>query len=167
MSPLASIIGIIGAPVSPFAWFLGCFCPPGEHERGLARLAQARPYIMCMFHGFGPLFAHISNTCCGSKACPMPEMWVLICSPKYNRGLEHGQPARRTVSKVIFDGFPGFLTLPGPNHCPNGFPIVQLMFLYEARARAPRTGTSAAQLGPHFGFFGARRTQKPKETYQS
>ena len=34
-------------------------------------------------------------------------------------------------------------------------------------ARAPRTGTSAAQLGPHFGFFGARRTQKPKETYQS
>ena len=36
-----------------------------------------------------------------------------------------------------------------------------------ARARAPRTETSAAQLGPHFGFFGARRTQKPKETYQS
>ena len=35
-----------------------------------------------------------------------------------------------------------------------------------ARARAPRTETSAAQLGPHFGFFGARRTQKPKETYQ-
>ena len=49
-------------PVSPFAWFLGCLCPPGKHERGLARLAQARPYIMCMFHGFGPLFAHISNT---------------------------------------------------------------------------------------------------------
>ena len=34
-------------PVSPFAWFLGCFCPPGKHERGLARLAQATPYIMC------------------------------------------------------------------------------------------------------------------------
>ena len=34
-------------------------------------------------------------------------------------------------------------------------------------ARVPRTETSAAQLGPHFGFFGARRTQKPKETYRS
>ena len=49
-------------PVSPFAWFLVCLCPPGKHERGLARLAQATPYIMCMFHGFGPPFAHISNT---------------------------------------------------------------------------------------------------------
>ena len=33
-------------------------------------------------------------------------------------------------------GFLRFLTLPGPNHAQNGFPIVQLMFLYEARARA-------------------------------
>ena len=49
-------------PVSPFAWFLGCFCPPGKHERGLESFAQATPYIMCMFHGFGPPFAHISNT---------------------------------------------------------------------------------------------------------
>ena len=45
----------------PLGRFLGCLCPPGKHERGLARLAQATPYIMCMFHGFGPL-AHISNT---------------------------------------------------------------------------------------------------------
>ena len=54
-------------PVSPFAWFLGCLCPPGKHERGLARLAQATPYIMRMFHGFGPLFAHISKTVVAPK----------------------------------------------------------------------------------------------------
>ena len=46
------------------------------------------------------------------------------------------------------------------------------MFLYEARARArararaPRTGTSAAQLGTHFGMIGTRKGQKPKETHQ-
>ena len=45
-------------------------------------------------------------------------------------------------------------------------PIVQLMFLYEARARAPRTGTSAAQLGTHLGMIGTRKGQKPKETHQ-
>ena len=78
-------------PVSPFAWFLGCLCPPGKHERGLARLAQATPYIMRMFHGFGPLFAHISNTFVAPKLV-MPEMWVLICPPKCDRGLKHGQP---------------------------------------------------------------------------
>ena len=99
----------------------------------------------------------------------MPEMWVLICPPKCNRGLEHGQPAQRTVSKVIFDGFPWVFDPSWSQSCQNGFPIVQLMFLYEARARAPRTGTSSAQLGPRLGLFGARearRTQKPKETHQ-
>ena len=33
-------------------------------------------------------------------------------------------------------------------------------------ARAPRTGTSAAQLGTHFGMIGTRKGQKPKETHQ-
>ena len=42
------------------------------------------------------------------------------------------------------------------------------MFLYEARVRArlPRTGTSAAQLGTHLGMIGTRKGQKPKETHQ-
>ena len=42
-------------PVSPFAWFLGCFCPPGKHERGLARLAQAlhgEPCLKSFLDGF-------------------------------------------------------------------------------------------------------------------
>ena len=66
----------------------------------------------------------------------MPEMWVLICPPKCNRGLEHGQPAQRTVSKVIFEGFPWVFDPSWSQSCQNGFPIVQLMFLCEARARA-------------------------------
>ena len=69
----------------------------------------------------------------------MPEMWVL-CScfapPKCNRGLEHGQPAQRTVFQVIFDGFPWVFDPSCSQPCRNGFPILQLMFLYEARARA-------------------------------
>ena len=80
-------------PVSPFAWFLGCLCPPGKHERGLARLAQATPYIMCMFHGFGTLLWLQSLSNAGNVGADLP--------PKCNRGLKHGQPARRTVSKVI------------------------------------------------------------------
>ena len=40
-----------------------------------------------------------------------------------------------------------------------------MMFLYEARARAPRTGTSAAQLGPHFGLIlGAEEVKNPRKT---
>ena len=61
---------------------------------------------------------------------------MLICPPKCNRGLEHGQPAQRTVSKVIFEGFPWVFDPSWSQSCQNGFPIVQLMFLYEARARA-------------------------------
>ena len=75
----------------------------------------------------------------------------------------HGEPCL----KSFLDGFPSVFDPSWSQSCQNGFPIVQLMFLYEAGARAPRTETSAAQLGTHFGFFGARRTQKPKETYQS
>ena len=35
-----------------------------------------------------------------------------------------------------------------------------MMFLYEARARARHTGTSAAQLGSQFGLIGTRRGQR-------
>ena len=49
--PLASIISIIGVP------FL---LLPGEV--GLARVAQAEPCKMCMLHGFGLRFAHMSST---------------------------------------------------------------------------------------------------------
>ena len=45
-------------------------------------------------------------------------------------------------------GFPWVLDPFCSQSSQNGVPIVQLMFLYEARAL--RTGTSAAQLGPHF-----------------
>ena len=68
-------------------------------------------------------------------------------------------------------GFLGFVFVPVPNMpkwVPNCAPDVPVR---GARARArlvqDRTGTSSAQLGPHFGLFGARRTQKPKETHQS
>ena len=44
------------------------------------------------------------NTRCGQ--C----LWLQI-PVKCNCGLEHGQPAQRTMSKVIFDGLLGFLTL--------------------------------------------------------
>ena len=67
----------------------------------------------------------------------MRDMWPLLAAdlpPKCTCGLEHGQPAQRTTSKVIFDGFPWVLTLPSPNQAKKGVPIVQLMFLYEARA---------------------------------
>ena len=67
-------------------------------------------------------------------------------------------------------GFPQLFDSPWPQLSQNGSPIVQLMLAYEARprarARVPRTGTSAAQLGTHFGMIGTRKGQKPKETHQ-
>ena len=58
---LASIIGIIGVPFLLLPGFQAAFGPPGKRERGVTCLAQVRPWIMCMFHGFRPPFAHISN----------------------------------------------------------------------------------------------------------
>ena len=39
-----------------------CLCPLGRHETGLACIAQAKPYKMCMLHGFWARFAHMSST---------------------------------------------------------------------------------------------------------
>ena len=55
---------------------------------------------------------------------------------KFNCGPEHGQPAQRTMSKFIFDGFPWVIDPSWSQSSQKGVPIVQLMFLYEARARA-------------------------------
>ena len=49
----------------------------------------------------------------------------------------------------------------GPN-CADDVPVRGA----HARARVLRTGTSAAQLGPHFGLIGTRRGQNPKESHQ-
>ena len=54
--------------------------------------------------------------------------WLQI-PVKCNCGLEHGQPAQRTMSKVIFDGFPWVIDLFCSQSSQNGVPIVQLMFL--------------------------------------
>ena len=66
-------------PVSPFAWFLGCLCPPGKHERGFGTPRPGQTlynvHVPWLWTAFCPYFQHF----CGSKACPMPEMWVLIC----------------------------------------------------------------------------------------
>ena len=67
------------------------------------------------------------------------EMWLLLAADlpqKCTCGLEHDQPAQRTTSKVIFDGFPWVLDPSWSQSSQNGVPIVQLMFLFEARARA-------------------------------
>ena len=61
--------------------------------------------------------------------------WLQI-PVKCNCGLEHAQPAQRTMTKVIFDGFPRIVDPFCSQSSQNGVPIVQLMFLYEARARA-------------------------------
>ena len=53
---------------------------------------------------------------------------------------------------------PVLSSLPESGH--DAVPIVLMMFLYEA----PLSGTSAAQLGPHFGLIGTRRGQIPKES---
>ena len=80
-----------------------------KHETGLARVAQAKPYKMCMLHGFWVCFTHISSTSVAAKLVQCVKMWMLLAAdlPKTcTCGPEHGQPAQRTMSKVIFDGFP-------------------------------------------------------------
>ena len=68
----------------------------------------------------------------------MREMLLVLAADllqKYTCGLEHGQPAQRTMSKGIFDGFPWVFHPSWSQSSQDGVPIVQLMFLYEARAR--------------------------------
>ena len=134
--------------------------------------ASPRPHpIKCacsmVLNRFLPIFPALLWLQSLSNAGNVGATGSCFAPPKCNRGLEHGQPAQRTMFQVIFDGFPWVFDPSCSQSCQNGFLIVQLMFLYEASARAPRTGTSSAQLGPHFGLFGARRIQKPKETHQS
>ena len=62
-------------------------------------------------------------------------------------------PAQRTMIKVVFDDFSWVVDPPGPNQDKMGAEVL-MMFLYEARA--PRTGTSSAQLGPHCGQFSSK-----------
>ena len=124
---LAIIISIIAA------------CALGKHETVLAFVAQAKPCNMCMVHGFWARFAMFPAL-----------LWLLRMfnarnvaaigsrlAKKCNRGLERGQPAQRTMSKVIFDGFVGVFNLSWSQSSPNAVPIVLMMFLYEAHARAP------------------------------
>ena len=69
----------------------------------------------------------------------MREMVLVLAADllkKCTSGLEHGQPAQKTMSKVILDGFLGVFDASGSQSSQNGVPIVLMMFLYEARARA-------------------------------
>ena len=69
----------------------------------------------------------------------MREMLLLLAADllqKYTCGLEHGRPAQRTMPEVIFDGFLWVFDPSWSQSNQNGVPIVQLMFLCEARARA-------------------------------
>ena len=138
-----------------------------KHETGLACIAQAKPYKMCMLHGFGVRFAQRSPKLVQCVKCGC--YWQQICSKDALVGLEHGQPAHTTMFKVILDGFPWVFDRARSQSSQIGVPIVQLMFLYEARA-APRTGTSSAQLRPHLGPLSAKleRTgsSKPNKTSQ-
>ena len=85
-----------------------------------------------------------------------------------SRACGTGRPGRRALAHPalvtwnVFLGLKTLFSLVKLKAAKSGIPIVLMMFLYEARARAPRTGTSAAQLGPLFSLIGTRRGQKPK-----
>ena len=67
----------------------------------------------------------------------MREMGLVLAADllkKCTCGLEHGQPAQRTMSKVILDGILGVFDASWSQSSQNGV-IVLMMFLYEARAR--------------------------------
>ena len=123
----------------------------------------------------------IKCACCMVCECVSPilptALWLLSLSNAWNVAavaadlpkkstcaLEHGQPAQRTTSKVNFYGFSWVFDPSGSQSSPNGVPIVQLMFLYEAHARACLAGS--AQLGPRFGRLSIKleRTSSSKPT---
>ena len=82
LAPLASIISIIGAPFLLFR-FLGCLCPRGKQETGLACIAQAKPYKMCMLHGFWARFAILSSIFVAPKLVQCVKCgcyWVRQCA---------------------------------------------------------------------------------------
>ena len=81
--------------------------------------------------------------------------------PKCNRGLEHGQPAQRTVFQVIFNGFPWVFDRSCSQSCKNGFPIVQLMFLYEARLVQEHHRHNWDPILAYLGPGGLKNLRKP------
>ena len=95
-------------------------------------IAQAKPFKMCLLHGFGYIsgtFVALKLVQCVKCGC----YWQLTCK-KISCGREHGQPHREPCLKSSLMVFLGFLTPPWSQSSQNGVPIVQLMFLYKARA---------------------------------
>ena len=67
--------------------------------------ASPRPTtIMRTLRGFGVCFAHISSTVVSPKLVAYLKCGCCFAR-NCIRGLEYGQPARRTMFKVVFDGF--------------------------------------------------------------
>ena len=102
------------------------------------RRASPRPHpVKCacsmVLNRFLPIFPALLWFQSLSNAGNVGATGSCFAAPKCNRGLEHGQPAQRTVFQVIFNGFPWVFDRSCSQSCQNGFPIVQLMFLYEAR----------------------------------
>ena len=71
------------------------------------------------------------------------------------------------MSKVIFDGFPRVFDPFCSQSSQNGVPIVQLMFLYEARARASYRNIISTIGTPLLAIFSSTREIRVFKTYKA
>ena len=124
LAPLASIISIIGVP---FLLLLE-WASMRQVWHALPRPNPIKCACCIVFGCVLPMCPVLLF--CGSEACPMRETWLLLAADlqkKSSRALEHGQPAQRTMSKVIIDGFPWIFDPSWSQSSQNGVPIVQLI----------------------------------------
>ena len=78
-----------------------------KHETGVACIAQAKLYKMCMLHGFGVCFAHISRTYVASKLVQCVKKRLLLAADLPQKGYNmvslHREPC---LKSSLIDGFP-------------------------------------------------------------
>ena len=96
---------------------------PVPNETGLVCIAQARPYKMCMLHGFWAFCPYVQHFC-GSEACPMRETWLLLAADLQQKNANVGWNMvslhREPCLKSSLMAFLGFLAPPGPNQAKMG-----------------------------------------------
>ncbi len=99
--------------------------------------------------------------------CAFCLMWldisIIFMAAMLSYGPKHGQHAQGTISSAIYDGSCCLFGLLWSQCNPNCVPIVLMMFLYAARARAAYRNIIST-IGTQFRLYGDQRRPKTTKT---
>ena len=134
-----------------------------KHAQGFARVAQTKPYKLCMLNGFSGAFATFvapERGFCQTLASPLRSNLASNLQKKSSCVLKHGQPAQRTVFEAGFHSFSWVLDPSWSQLRQNGVPIELVMLAYSASARALYRNIINTVGGPVMGRFEANEREQ-------